>query len=107
MSVLTFGARGITQLRMMPSAAGVYRRKVSRLAAAGDLTGDTVMETLAQSFEVREGAAPVSVPSDTASPTIPRAYLASKRAALIPDEKAHFCDGNHGANATIALISKA
>ena len=26
----TFGARGITQLRMMPSAAGVYRRKVSR-----------------------------------------------------------------------------
>ena len=91
---------------MMPSAAGVYRRKVSRLAAAGDLTGDTVMETLAQSFEVREGAAPVSVPPDTASPTIPRAYLASKRAALIPDEKAHFCDGNHGANATIALTSR-
>jgi len=70
-SVLTFGARGITQLRMMPSAAGVYRRKVSRLAAAGDLTGDTVMETLAQSFEVREGAAPVSVQPDSASLTIP------------------------------------
>ena len=71
MSVLTFCARGITQLRMMPSAAGVYRRKVSRLAAAGDLTGDTVMETLAQSFEVREGAAPVSVQPDSASLTIP------------------------------------
>jgi hypothetical protein len=26
----TFGARGITQLRKVPSAAGVYRRKVSR-----------------------------------------------------------------------------
>ena len=54
-----------------------------------------------QSFEVREGATPVSVQSDTACLTIPRA--ASNRAAPIPDEKAHFCDGNHGANATIAL----
>jgi hypothetical protein len=30
----TFGARGITQLRMM-SAAGVYRRKVSRAGFSG------------------------------------------------------------------------
>jgi hypothetical protein len=88
------------------------RRRVSTggrsrgLAAASDLTGDTVMETLAQSFEVREGATPVSVQPDTASPTIPRAYLASNRAAPIPHEKAHFCDGNHGANATIALVFK-
>jgi hypothetical protein len=65
------------------------------------------METLAQSFEVREGAAPVSLRSDTASLMIPRAHPPSERAALIPDEKAHFCDGNHGANATIALCSKA
>jgi hypothetical protein len=64
------------------------------------------METLAQSFEVREGAAPVSGQPDTASLLIPRTHLPSKRAALIPDEKAHFCDGNHGANATIALRSK-
>jgi hypothetical protein len=63
------------------------------------------METLAQSLELREGAAPVSVPSDTASLTIPWAYLASNGAAPIPNEKAHFCDGNHGANATIALRS--
>ena len=77
------------------------------LAEASDLTGDTVMETLAQSFEVREGAAPVSVQSDTASLLIPRAHPPSKRAVLIPDKKAHFCDGNHGANATIALGSKA
>ena len=64
------------------------------------------METLAQSFEVLEGAAPVSVQSDTASLMIPRAHPPSKRAALIPDEKAHFCDGNHSANATIALGSR-
>jgi hypothetical protein len=64
------------------------------------------METLAQSFEVREGAAPVSVQSDTASLMIPRAHSPSKRAPLILGEKAHFCDGNHGANATIALSSK-
>jgi hypothetical protein len=63
------------------------------------------METLAQSFEVREGAAPVSVPSDTAC-LLPRAHPLSKRAALIPDEKAHFCDRNHSANVTIALTSK-
>jgi hypothetical protein len=43
------------------------------------------METLAQFFEVREGAAPVSVQLDTASLTIPRAYLPSKRAAPIPN----------------------
>ena len=63
------------------------------------------METRAQSFDVREGATPVSVQSDTACLTIAQAYLASNRAALIPDEKAHFCDGNHGANATIAVTS--
>jgi hypothetical protein len=65
------------------------------------------METLAQSFEVREGAAPVSAQPDTASLIIPRAHTPSKRAAPMPNEKAHFCDGNHGANATIALGSKA
>jgi hypothetical protein len=65
------------------------------------------METIAQSFEVREGAMPVSVQSDTACPTIARTCLASNRATPIPDEKAHFCDGNHGANATIALSSRA
>ena len=64
------------------------------------------METLAQSFEVGEGAAPVPVQSDTASLIIPRADLPSNRAAPIPNEKAHFCDGNHGANATIALGCK-
>jgi hypothetical protein len=62
-----------------------------------------VIETLAESSEVREAAAPVSVQSDTASLTIPRAYLPSNSAAPIPNEKAHFCDGNHSANATIAL----
>ncbi len=41
------------------------------------------METLAQSFEVREGATPVSVQSDTACLTIPQTYLASNRAAPI------------------------
>jgi hypothetical protein len=65
------------------------------------------METLAQSFEAREGATTVSVPSDTACLTIPRTYLASNRAAPIADEKAHFCDANHGANTTIALSSRA
>jgi hypothetical protein len=65
------------------------------------------MATLAQSFGVREGAAPVSAQADTASPAIPQADLASNRAAPLPNEKAHFCDGNHGANATIALRSKA
>jgi hypothetical protein len=64
------------------------------------------METLAQSFEVREGATPVSVQSDTGCLAIAQAYLTSNRAAPIPNEKAHFCDGNHGANATIALRSK-
>ena len=88
----------------MMSAAGVYRRKVSR-AGFSERPDGTVMETLAQSFEVREGATPVSVQSDTAWLTIPQTYLASNRAAPIPDEKAHFCDGNHGANATIALSS--
>ena len=63
------------------------------------------METLAQSFEVRERAMPVSVQSDTGCLTIAQADLASNRAAPIPDEKAHFCDGNHGANTTIALSS--
>jgi hypothetical protein len=61
------------------------------------------METLAQSFEVRDGATPVSVQSDTGCLTIAQTYLASNRAANIADEKAHFCDGNHGANTTIAL----
>jgi hypothetical protein len=64
------------------------------------------METLAQSFEVREGATAVSVQSDTACLTIAQADLAANRAAPIADEKAHFCDGNHGANAMIALGSK-
>jgi len=49
---------------------------------------------------------PVSVQSDTAWLTTPQTYLASNRAAPIPDEKAHFCDGNHGPNATIALTSR-
>ena len=61
------------------------------------------METLAQSFEVRERATAASVQSDAACLTIAQANLASNRAAPIADEKAHFCDGNHGANATIAL----
>jgi hypothetical protein len=65
------------------------------------------METLAQSFEVREGATPVSVQSDTACLTIRQAYLASNRAAPMSNEKTHFCDGNHGANGTIALNCKA
>ena len=64
------------------------------------------METIPQSFEVRERAMPVSVQSDTACLTIPQAYLAWNGAAPIPEEKAHFCDGNHGVNATIALNSK-
>jgi hypothetical protein len=48
------------------------------------------METLAQSFEVREGAMPVSVQSDTACLTIAQTYLASNRAANIADEKSAF-----------------
>jgi hypothetical protein len=64
------------------------------------------METFAQSFEVREGAAPVSGQPDTVSLLIPRAHLPSKRAGSLPNQKAYFCDGNHGANATIALRSK-
>jgi hypothetical protein len=63
------------------------------------------METLAQFLEVRERATAVSVQSDTACLTIAQADLAANRAALIPAEKAHFCDGNHGADATIALRS--
>jgi hypothetical protein len=63
------------------------------------------METLGQSFEVREGATPVSVQSDTGCLTMPQADLPSNRAAPMPNEKAHFCDGYHGANATIALDS--
>jgi hypothetical protein len=35
--------------------------------------------------------------------TIPQAHLLSTTAAAIPTVKAHFCDGYHGANATIAL----
>jgi len=61
---------------------------------------------LAESFEAREGAA-ASVPSDAASMTIPRAHLLSNRAAHSSRDKAHFCDGDHGMNATIALDSKA
>jgi hypothetical protein len=48
------------------------------------------METLAQSFEVREGATPVSVQSDTAWLTIPQTYLASNRAAPFPMRKRIF-----------------
>jgi len=66
-----------------------------------------VIETLAESSEVRKGAALASVQAATASLTIPRASLPANNAAPIPNEKAHFCDGNHGANATLALRSKA
>jgi hypothetical protein len=62
-----------------------------------------VIETPAESFEAPEGVAPVSVQSATACMTIPQAYLLSTTAAPIPTVKAHFCDGYHGANATIAL----
>jgi hypothetical protein len=64
-----------------------------------------VIETSAESFEVPEGVAPVSVQSATACMTIPQAHLLSTTAAPIPTVKAHFCDGYHGANATIALGS--
>ena len=64
-----------------------------------------MIATPAKSFEVREGTVPVSVQSDTASLTIPEAHLPSNKAGPIPNKKALFCDGNHGANATIALGS--
>jgi hypothetical protein len=64
-----------------------------------------VIETPAEPFEAPEGEAPVSVQSDTAPMIIPQARLLSNRAASIPAMKAHFCDGYHGANATIALGS--
>ena len=64
-----------------------------------------MIATPAEPFEAPEGAAPVSVQSDTASMIIPQARLLSTTAALIPTVKAHFCDGYHGANATIALGS--
>jgi hypothetical protein len=35
--------------------------------------------------------------------TIPQARLLSNRAAHSSRDKAHFCDGDHGASATIAL----
>jgi hypothetical protein len=58
----------------------------------------------AESFETREGMA-ASVQSDTASMAIARARLLSNRAAHSSRDKAHFCDGDHGASATIALGS--
>jgi len=64
-----------------------------------------VIEPPAGSFEAPEGVAPVSVQSATACMTIPQAHLLSTTAAPIPTVKAHFCDGYHGANATIALRS--
>jgi len=36
---------------------------------------------------------------------IPRVRLLSNRAAHSSRDKAHFCDGHHGMNATIALAS--
>jgi hypothetical protein len=63
-----------------------------------------VIEMPAESFETREGMA-ASVPSDAAAMIIPQARLLSNRAAHSSRDKAHFCDGNHGANATIALRS--
>jgi hypothetical protein len=89
----------------MSSAAGVYRRKVSKAPFSDDLTGDTVIETPAEPFEAPAGVAPVSVQSATACMIIPQAHLLSTTAALIPTVKAHFCDGYHGANATTALGS--
>jgi hypothetical protein len=62
-----------------------------------------VIETPAKSLEVREGATPVSAQADTAFPAIPQVDLASGKAAPDPNGKAHFCDRNHSANATIAL----
>jgi hypothetical protein len=88
----------------MSSAPGVDRRKVSR-GSASDLTGDTVIPTPAESFGAPEGVAPVSAQSDTASMIIPQARLLSNTAAPIPTVKALFCDGYHGANATIAVGS--
>jgi hypothetical protein len=57
----------------------------------------------AERFEAPAGGAPVSVQSDTAPMIIAQARLLSNTAAPIPKVKAHFCDGYHGANATIAL----
>jgi len=64
-----------------------------------------VIEMPAEPFEAPEAAAPVSVQSATACMTIPQAHLLSTTAAPIPTVKAHFCDGYHGANATIAVGS--
>jgi hypothetical protein len=61
----------------------------------------------AESFETCEGIAPTCVQSDAASMTIPQAHLLSNRAGHSSRDKAHFCDGDHGMNATIALGSKA
>jgi len=65
-----------------------------------------VIEMPAESFETREGMA-ASVQSEAAFMAIPRAHLLSNRAAHSSRDKAHFCDGDHGMNATIALASKA
>jgi hypothetical protein len=65
-----------------------------------------VIETPAESFETRKGMA-ASAQSDAASMTIPQARLLSNRAGHSSRDKAHFCDGDHGMNATIALGSKA
>ena len=46
-----------------------------------------MIATPAKSFEVREGTAPVSVQSDTASLTIPEAHLPSNKAGPIPNKK--------------------
>ena len=64
-----------------------------------------MIETLAESFETCEGIAPTCVQSDAASMSIPQARLLSNRAGHSSRDKAHFCDGDHGANATIALRS--
>jgi hypothetical protein len=59
----------------------------------------------AESFETREGMA-ASVPPEVASMAIPRARRLSNRAAHSSRDKAHFCDGNHGMNATTALVAR-
>jgi hypothetical protein len=112
--IIRSAPRAITEPRMMSSAPGVCRRRVSRAGFRERSDGMTLLiETPAESFEVRERAAsfevrqrvaPVSVQSDTPSVTIPRAYLASNRAAPIPNEKAVFCDGHHGKRAAIAVV---
>jgi len=63
-----------------------------------------VTETLAESFKAREGVA-ASVPPEAAAMITPQARLLSNRAAHSSRDKAHFCDGNHGIDATIALSS--